>query len=369
MNTILPERERKKHKQSRETGPTGDKGSTKASTPPAPASRAPEPASHSRQAPGEEPAIAAQPERRSLLKGLFGFLGNHQDNNFEQAETGDEFTAPEPAGWTVQEKRMLANIAELHGARVADIMIPRADIEALELNKSLGEALQLFEQSGHSRLPVYAETLDDPRGMIHIRDLLNYITRVGFGRAEADKGEADSDKNFAALNLNMPISRLDIIRDVLFVPASQPAGRLLARMQASRTQMALVIDEHGGTDGLVSMEDIVELIVGDIEDEHDEAEADIVKEGQNSWIIDAAAELEELQDKLGMDFADNALAQEVDTLGGLIVTALDRIPARGEKVEIMPDYIFQILDADRRRIKRIRLIRCGPQAETPPSHS
>jgi len=371
MNNILHNRGRKKHKQNRETGTAGDKGSTGAEKPPAPRRRAPEPApaSHSRQVPGEEPAIAAQPERRSLLKGLFGFLGNHQDNNFEQAETGDEFAASSPPGWTVQEKRMLANIAELHGARVADIMIPRADIEALELNKSLGEALQLFEQSGHSRLPVYAETLDDPRGMIHIRDLLNYITRVGFGRAEADKGEAGSDKNFAALNLNMPISRLDIIRDVLFVPASQPAGRLLARMQASRTQMALVIDEHGGTDGLVSMEDIVELIVGDIEDEHDEAEADIVKEEQNSWIIDAAAELEELQDKLGMDFAGNALAQEIDTIGGLIVTALDRIPARGEKVEIMPDYIFQILDADRRRIKRIRLIRREPQAENLPSHS
>lgn len=318
-----------------------------------------------------EAAAPARPGKRSLLKGLFGFLGHNPDHDGGETEGAEAFAVPEQSGWTAQEKRMLASIAELHAARVADIMIPRADIEALELDKTLGEALHLFQQSGHSRLPVYAETLDDPRGMIHIRDVLNYIIGAGFEKAGAGGNNQagsglNSGKTFAALDLNTPISRLNIVRDVLFVPASQPAGRLLARMQASRTQMALVIDEHGGTDGLVSMEDIVELIVGDIEDEHDEAEADIVKEAQDSWIIDAAAELEELQESLGVDFAANAPAQEVDTIGGLIVTALDRIPARGEKVEIMSGYICQILDADRRRVKRLRLIRLEPPAETPP---
>jgi len=318
--------------------------------------------------PAAEAAAPARPGKRSLFKGLFGFLGHNPDHALAEAEAAEAFTVPEQSGWTAQEKRMLASIAELHAARVADIMIPRADIEALELDKTLGEALHLFQQSGHSRLPVYAETLDDPRGMIHIRDVLNYLIGAGFGQAgsggdnPAGSGP-NSGRTFAELDLSRPISRLNIVRDVLFVPASQPAGRLLARMQASRTQMALVIDEHGGTDGLVSMEDIVELIVGDIEDEHDEAEADIVKEAQDSWIIDAAAELEELQESLGVDFAAHAPAQEVDTIGGLIVTALDRIPARGEKVEIMPGYICQILDADRRRVKRLRLIRLEPQAE------
>lgn len=360
MNKIRNKRGSKKSSPKTDR-PAEDTGAAKAADEPLSPGRRAKPAAARRQnrarAAAANSAAKGQPqEKRSLLKGLFGFLGNHRDNAAEQSAADEAFTAPSLSGWTAQEKRILANIAELHAARVADIMIPRSDIEALDLDKTLAETLQLFEQSGHSRMPVYKETLDDPRGMIHIRDVLNYITRLQFGGG-------NGGKILALPDFSAPIGSLGLRRDVLFVPASMPAGRLLARMQASRTQMALVIDEHGGTDGLVSMEDIVELIVGDIEDEHDEDDTDIVKEAQDSWVIDAATELEELKDRLGIDFAENSLAQEVDTLGGLIVTALDRIPARGEKVEIIPQYLFQILDADRRRIKRIRLIRIEPQAE------
>lgn len=301
----------------------------------------------------ETAEIADKKNKSSLLRGLFGFLNKNSDN---EAEDGQEEAAA--TRWTPQEKLMLANIGELHAARVSDIMIPRAEIEALDLaGTNLAEALRRFEQSGRSRMPVYQETLDDPRGMIHIRDLLAYVSRIIL--AEADKADKANNKTntAAALRLSAPIGSLGLVRNVLFVPDSMPAGRLLARMQAGRIQMALVIDEHGGTDGLVSMEDIVELIVGDIEDEHDEDSDDIVKEAQNSWVLDAAAELEELKTRAGLDFADNALAEDVDTIGGLIVSALNRIPVRGEKIEIFPHYVFQILDADRRRIKRIRLTR------------
>jgi len=293
----------------------------------------------------------AEREKRSLFRGLFDFLGGSKDSGDEESEHGHSAAA----NWTPQEKLMLANIAELHEARAEDVMIPRAEIEALNLEETLAETLRRFEQTGHSRMPVYSETLDDPRGMIHIRDLLNYVTRATLGQ---EKGGSGADA-FAKLDLNMPIAELGIVRDVLFVPASMPAGRLLARMQAGHIQMALVIDEHGGTDGLVSMEDIVELIVGDIEDEHDDDDDDIVNEAPNSWVLDAGTDLEELKEHLGIDFTDNERSQEVDTIGGLIVTALDRIPARGEKIEIIPHYLFHILDADRRRIKRIRLTRLG----------
>jgi len=302
--------------------------------------------------PETPPPAGAEGGKRSLLRGWLSFL----NKNSAEETASREAAAAAAASWTPQEKLMLANIGELHAARVEDIMIPRADIQALDLEDTLGEALRRFEQSGHSRMPVYAETLDDPRGMIHIRDALNYITRICLG-SESSQDKAAAGNAFAALDLSRPVGELGIVREVLFVPDSMPAGRLLARMQAGRIQMALVIDEHGGTDGLVSMEDIVELIVGDIEDEHDKDSEDIVREAQNSWVLDAATELEELKERLGIDLGENSPDQDVDTVGGLVVTALDRIPARGEKLTLAPHYLVQILDADRRRVKRIRLTR------------
>src|SRR5262249_41893806 len=151
--------------------------------------------------------------------------------------------------------------------RVEDVMVPRADIEAVEISITLGELLNVFEQSGHSRMPVYSGTLDDPRGMVHIRDVLAHITRSGQSRPDGLPREAapEGPPDLANVDLARSIGALELIRTVLFVPPSMLASDLMARMQASRTQMALVIDEYGGTDGLASLEDIVEMVVGDIE--------------------------------------------------------------------------------------------------------
>jgi len=262
---------------------------------------------------------------------------------------------------------MVENVVRLHEARVDDVMIARSEIEALEIGTTLADALLFFERSGHSRLPVYAETLDDPRGMVHIRDLLSFITQAA--RGEAAQGGAvrgtsphgDEDEtgdgaklDFSLVDLDLTLSEIDIIREVLFVPASMRASQLLSRMQTTRTQMALVIDEYGGTDGLASMEDVFELVVGDIEDEHDDEEVMMIAEASGGWLIDARAELEELAKFMGEEMDWGELGDDVDTIGGLIVSKLDHIPARGERVE-MGGYGFEVIEADHRRIRRIRV--------------
>lgn len=259
---------------------------------------------------------------------------------------------------TLEERVLLKNTLLLGESCVDDIMIPRAQIKALELTTSLAEALEVFEDSGYSRLPIYEETLDNPRGMIHIRDVLNYFTKKLLAE------QKQSEMSLEHINLAIAIGELDIIRDVLFVPSSMLANKLLQKMQSTRTQMALVIDEYGGTDGLVSLEDVVELIVGEIEDEHDEDTALIVKLPNGSFLADARTELQEVKNILGPNFNTKPFENEVDTLGGLIVTALGHIPPRGQTLEVIPGYRFRIVEADKRRIKRVRIKATEPPAVT-----
>ena len=191
---------------------------------------------------------------------------------------------------------MLHNILRFRELRVEDVMIPRADIEAVELHTTLGELMTVFEKSGHSRMPVCGESLDDPRGMVHIRDVVAHITRRARskprrnGKAGA-KAPARKKPEFdlGNVDLSRTIEDLNLLRPVLFVPPSMLASDLMARMQARRIQMALVIDEYGGSDGLVSLEDIVETVVGDIEDEHDDEEAMIAKAGDGVFDVNAKA--------------------------------------------------------------------------------
>ncbi len=164
--------------------------------------------------------------------------------------------------------------------------------------------------------------------------------------------------------LSRPLAQLNLIRPVLFVPPSMLASELMARMQASRIQIALVIDEYGGTDGIVSLEDIVEMVVGDIEDEHDDDEPLINRTGDGVFIVDARAEIDEVAAAVGGDFATEENAEDVDTIGGLIVAALGRVPVRGEVVRAVDGLEFTVLDADARRIKRIRVARIAPGAPT-----
>lgn len=261
--------------------------------------------------------------------------------------------------FSASEKAMLNNILRLQDVRVEDLMIPRSEIEAVETNIPLGELLKLFEDSGHSRMPVYGETLDDPRGMVHIRDVVAYITRTALLSKQeiaARKTRAAANLDLKKVNLQSPLSALKLIRTVLFVPPSMLAADLMTRMQATRTQMALVIDEYGGTEGLVSLEDIVEVIVGDIEDEHDSAEDEpvILDKGDGVFVIDAKALLEDVAEVVGSDFQVGEHSEDVDTIGGLIYALTGRIPVRGEVIEGL-GYEFRVLDADPRRIKRIEL--------------
>lgn len=289
---------------------------------------------------------------------------------------GDDVFSPD-------ERAMLHNILRFREVRVADVMVPRADIEAVDQNITIGELMILFEESGRSRMPVYADTLDDPRGMVHIRDLLSYVAKQarnkrrgptkanGNGAAQQaapiveivaenlQKAPRPTKANFdlGRVDLQKTLADAGIIRKILFVPPSMLASDLLRRMQVNRTQMALVIDEYGGTDGLASHEDIVEMVVGDIDDEHDDEEVMFKRVSEDMFVADARIELEEIAEAIGPDFDVLEQLDEVDTLGGLIFSALGRIPVRGEVVQALPDFEFHILDADPRRIKRVRITR------------
>ncbi len=308
------------------------------------------------------PSTVDQPtaERPSLFERLAGFFRQRNGSSLREdladalAEDASDETAFSPG-----ERAMLNNILRLREVRVEDVMVPRADVEAVEISTTLGDLVSVFEQSGHSRMPVYAETLDDPRGMIHIRDVMGHITRlarVKKGRASKAAAARAPALDLANVDLAKSIGELNLIRSVLFVPPSMLASDLMARMQAARTQMALVIDEYGGTDGLVSLEDIVEMVVGDIEDEHDDDEPLITQTGEGVFIVDAKAEIDDVAAKIGEEFKPGEHGEYVDTIGGMIFNTLGRVPARGEVVQAIPGFEFHVLDADPRRVKRVRIV-------------
>nr|WP_244422713.1 hemolysin family protein [Liberibacter crescens] len=248
-----------------------------------------------------------------------------------------------------EEKELLINILRFREVRVRDVMIPRAGIDAMEDTVTIGEAMIMLEKFGRSRMPIYSGTLDNPTGMIHIRDLMAYISRA------AQDFKEDSVINLDKVNLSLKLAESGLIRNVLFVPPSMLASNLLRHMQVHRTQMALVIDEYGGTDGLASHEDIVEILIGDIEDEHDDRKVMISIISDNTFVVDARVELEELAEVIGSDFDVRKWLDDVDSLGGLIFSVLGRIPVRGEIVHAIPGFEFLILESDSRRVHRVRI--------------
>jgi CBS domain containing-hemolysin-like protein len=324
----------------------------------------------------DSPSHEQKHERASLfdrLRSLFGLGSASVRDDIEDA-LQDESVESDLSD---QERAMLKNVLGLHELRVQDVMVPRADVIAVSLDASLGDVLSVFRTAGHSRLPVHGENLDDPRGMVHIRDFVDYIATAmdGFLRTPGPEQGRDIEdrstrrqalmklRGIGEVDLTLPLSKAGIVRPVLFVPPSMPALDLLVKMQATRTHMALVIDEYGGTDGLASIEDIVETIVGDIEDEHDEDDRPVIqKEADESWIVDARASLEDLTQLVGFDFEALSSGGHVDTLGGLVSTLAGRVPGRGEKVQ-SGSVAFEILDADRRRLKRVRVRVVGAGAE------
>ena len=282
------------------------------------------------------------------------------------------------AAFSPEERSMLGNILRLREMRVDDISIPRADIHAVPIDVTLAELLAAFRKSGHSRMPVYRETLDDPLGLVHIKDLMDYVTdtagkAAGGGTTEgSEDGGGGSEPPRLALDqvdLSKKLADAKLVRPILFVPPSMRVAVLLANMQASRMQMALVIDEYGGTDGLVSMEDAVEVIVGDIEDEYDVEEgAMIVPDAKGGFLADARASLEELAAAVGTDLAAGEEREEVDTVGGLVFSIVGRVPVRGELIAAPNGYEFEVLDADPRRVKRVRIYKRAnePRRRPPP---
>jgi CBS domain containing-hemolysin-like protein len=222
--------------------------------------------------------------------------------------------------------------------------------------------MRVFREAEHSRLPVYHETLDDPRGMIHIRDLMSWIT------SQAEIAGA-SDLMLGAVDLNRGVGTIGITRDLLFVPGSMSGLDLLLKMQTTRLHLALVVDEYGGTDGLVSIEDLVEEVVGEIDDEHDvDEEPMLIDDPKSGLIADARTPIEELQAHLNVTLITPEQEEDIDTLGGLVFSLAGRIPSRGELVKHPSGIEFEVLEADPRRITKLRVHRLPtPRDAAPPA--
>ena len=237
-------------------------------------------------------------------------------------------------GISKHERLMLLNILKIDEIRSSDIMIPRADIGAVEINDSFENVLDVFIKEAHSRVPVYENNLDNIVGMIHLKDLVNYQSKK-------------LPKNDFLKNLK---------RDVLEIPPSMPVLDLLLKMQMTRLHMGIVIDEYGCTDGLVTIEDVIEEITGEIEDEHDEeSQSIIIKTSSNSFEANARIEIEELQKVTNINFFSDIENDDIDTLGGLIFAITGRVPQRGEIIKHSSGTTFEIKDADPMKVKSIKI--------------
>ncbi len=270
---------------------------------------------------------------RGWLRRVFG-LRNGSDllgtieELIEQEETGQL-----PA--SSDELMLLRNILNLHGLTVYDIMVPRADIVAVDIEISLADLVRIMSEEAHSRIPVYRGTLDDIAGMVHIKDVLAYWSR------------------------EQKVSLSEIVRPVLFVAPSMPILELLLQMRVRRVHLALVVDEFGGVDGMVTIEDLVEEIVGEIEDEHDDDDTPrMTHRTDGSFEADARVPIKDFEDRLGEFLSKQEREEDIDTLGGLVFFLAGRVPVRGEVIKHESGFDFEVLEADPRRIRRLRI--CQP---------
>jgi CBS domain containing-hemolysin-like protein len=288
--------------------------------------------------------IVPRPDGGSLrrlaerVRSLFGARGGDGDLRETIEELIEEAQAV-PAEFDARERELLRNIFKLREITAYDVMVPRADIVAVPHDVSLAGLVQKFAREGHSRLPVYRETLDEVAGFVHIKDVLPF-----WGDGKEFKLE-------------------DILRRVLFVAPSMRVLDLLLEMRKTRVHMALVVDEYGGIDGVVTIEDLVEEIVGEIEDEHDIDEGPrLLKETGGTFVADARLPLGEFEDAVGPVLTPEDREADLDTLGGLVVSLAGRVPGRGEVIAHPAGLEFEVLDADPRRLKRLRIRRIAPPA-------
>lgn len=275
---------------------------------------------------------------RQWLRGLFRPRNGEsalRDTIEEIIEELEEVEDPEEAATPIgaHERIMLANVLKLRHVTAYDIMVPRADIIAVDIGVSRDELIQTMSKAGHSRLPVFRDKLDDVIGIVHIKDVM-----------------ASTEENGA-------FQLADQIRRVLFVAPSMRIMDMLLEMRLSRVHMALVVDEFGGIDGLITIEDLVEEIVGEIEDEHDVGEGPkLVELSDGSLVADARLEIEAFEERVGPVLSEEEREEDIDTLGGFLFFLAGRVPSRGELLAHPASGItFEILDADPRRVRRVRL--------------
>ncbi|MEM8972722.1 MAG: hemolysin family protein [Pseudomonadota bacterium] len=339
---------------------------------------------------GNGTTATAQSSWLSAIRTSLGLPGGKTlRDSLEAAISAEE----EANVFSAEERAMLSRLLRYGALRIDDVMVPRADIVAIDESKTVTEALEMFVEAGVSRLPLYHETLDDPRGMVHVKDLVQWLVKSGslsalsdspIGSLElasttgadpyhaadsagnasssptqdeaeaqvASNGGGDDDRDSI---LSKPLSSAKVRRPVLYVPPSMPAMNLLLRMQSTRIHMALVVDEYGGTDGLVTIEDLVEEIVGEIEDEHDEHEPSQITDDAGTTMVAAARmPIEDMEEHLGVTLLGED-ETDIDTIGGLVFSLVGRVPARGELVPHPAGVEFEVLDADPRRIKKLKV--------------
>ncbi len=263
------------------------------------------------------------------------FTKKANNNSLKQSiETVLDSDTKDTEGISKHERLMLLNILKIDGIRSSDIMIPRADIGAVEVNDNFEKVLEVFIKEAHSRVPVYEKNLDNIIGMVHIKDLVNYQNKKMI------------EDNFLK----------DLKRDILEIPPSMPVLDLLLKMQMTRLHMGIVIDEYGCTDGLITIEDVIEEITGEIEDEHDERNLPmLIKSSTNIFEASARVEIDELQKVTNVQFLNTEDNEDIDTLGGLIFSITGRVPQRGEIIKHASGTIFEIKDADPMKIKSVKV--------------
>jgi len=286
----------------------------------------------------EPPGSSTQPEHDRSFARLRNFLRlirrprNGESLRDTIDEMIDEPAADDPRPLSGQERVLISNILKVHDQTASDVMVPRVDIVALDVETPFPKVVKCMVEQGHSRVPVYRETLDDVIGFIHVKDVLGPV---------AERRET---------------KLAPILRKVLFVAPSVPILDLLVQMRQARTHIAMVVDEFGGIDGLVTIEDLIEEIVGEIEDEHDVADGpSLVERTDGSLIADARTPIEVLEEHQGTRLRPAGDQEEVDTLGGLVSSLAGRVPKRGEVIAHPSGIEFEVLDADPRKIKRLRV--------------
>ena len=274
-------------------------------------------------------------------------------DRFRQRAAAPDPQAPEPP--TAATGELVSQARAFQDLRVDDVMQPRADIVAVACDCSFAELVARFVEAEHSRMPVYKETLDEPVGVVHVKDVFKLLARKARKPQPADR---------------VLIGRHSLVRPVLYVPASMRASELLGQMRARQTHMALVIDEFGGTDGLVTLEDLLETLVGAIADEHDDAADDgfsPITEDADGWVVDGRTPLQGLEAALGegVDLAPPDLDEEIDTVAGLVNALAGHVPQRRETIAHPGGFTIEVLSADPRRVKRVRVRRVTADAAPP----